>query len=161
VVSDVRGSRGAISWSGTAARTANRLRRDDGQAVYEFAVIALVLLVIVFGGIEFGRAWNNKNDVVHLANAAARMAVVGTVNCSALSTEATADGLPAVGGGSGKTNIVWTGADPTVDPNAHVDVTATAPFTAVVPKVIPGLPSTLIGKATMHAEQIIPAGSCP
>jgi Flp pilus assembly protein TadG len=63
------------------ARAAGRLRarlrgREDGQALVEFALIAPLLLMIVFGIIYFGIGLNLWLDMNRVANQGARQAVV-------------------------------------------------------------------------------------
>jgi TadE-like protein len=67
------------------------LRREDGQALVEFALIAPLFLAIVFGIISFGIGLNLWLDMNRAANAGARQAVVnhwppycvrGTVSCN-------------------------------------------------------------------------------
>lgn len=53
-----------------------RLRNDDGQALVEFALVLPLVLVLLFGIIDFGRAYNYWVDETHLANQAARFASV-------------------------------------------------------------------------------------
>lgn len=55
------------------------LAREDGQALTEFAIIVTVLLLIVLGILDFGRAINDKNDETHVANLVARAAAVGQI----------------------------------------------------------------------------------
>jgi Flp pilus assembly protein TadG len=50
---------------------------EDGQAVVELALVLPVLLIVVLGIVDFGRAVNYWNDETHLANIAARYAAVG------------------------------------------------------------------------------------
>lgn len=58
-------------------RRRRRLRRDEsGQALVEFAFVLPLLLVVLFGIVEFGRAINYWLDTTHLANQAARFAAV-------------------------------------------------------------------------------------
>jgi Flp pilus assembly protein TadG len=54
------------------------LRERRGAAAVEFAVVLPVLLLIVFGILDFGRAMNYENDATHLANEGARFAVVNS-----------------------------------------------------------------------------------
>ena len=150
-----------LRWRGVAGRT-HRLGfgEERGQALLEFAIVVPLLFLIIFGIVEFSRAWNNKNDVVHLANEAARFAVVNGVpaSCATSSgnwkvpTEATDDGLPTVGGGSTHTQISFTSA---ASAGVPITVTVTIPFTSFVPLIssIPGFPTSLTGKATMMSEQ--------
>ncbi len=51
-------------------------KRQTGAAVVEFAVLLPVLLLIVFGIIDFGRSMNYMNDATHLASEGARFAIV-------------------------------------------------------------------------------------
>jgi Flp pilus assembly protein TadG len=53
------------------------LRRDQrGQALVEFALVALPLFLILFGIIDFARALNYYNDLTQLAGQGARAAAV-------------------------------------------------------------------------------------
>lgn len=53
------------------------LRRDErGQALVEFALVALPLFLIIFGIIDFARALNYYNDLTQLAGQGARAAAV-------------------------------------------------------------------------------------
>ena len=49
---------------------------ERGVALVEFALVVPVLLVILFGMLDFGKAFNYWIDETHLANAAARWAAV-------------------------------------------------------------------------------------
>jgi hypothetical protein len=53
-----------------------RLRASDGQALVEFAFVVPLFLLLVLGVVDFGRAYNYKNDITSLANQAARLAEV-------------------------------------------------------------------------------------
>ena len=48
---------------------------DRGQAMVEFALVAPLLLMLVFGIVEFGRAWNARQVVTDAARAGARVMV--------------------------------------------------------------------------------------
>jgi Flp pilus assembly protein TadG len=52
---------------------------EDGQATVELALILPVVLLILLGILDFGRALNTENTTNHLANLGARFAAVGTV----------------------------------------------------------------------------------
>jgi Flp pilus assembly protein TadG len=56
--------------------TYSPLRREDGQALVEFALVLPVLVLILFGMIQFGKAFNYWNDATHLTAEAARFAAV-------------------------------------------------------------------------------------
>ena len=53
-----------------------RLREDTGSALVEFALVLPLLLVIAFGILDFGKAFNYWNDTNHLAATGARFAAV-------------------------------------------------------------------------------------
>jgi Flp pilus assembly protein TadG len=51
-------------------------REDSGAALVEFALVLPILIVLLFGLIDFGKSFNYWIDETHLANEAARWAVV-------------------------------------------------------------------------------------
>jgi Flp pilus assembly protein TadG len=58
-------------------------RRDDGQALVELALaLPFVLMPILFGIIDMGRAINDWNDTTNFANMAARVLAVGQLPSS-------------------------------------------------------------------------------
>lgn len=57
----------------------SKLRREDGQATVEFAIVIPLLLLLVVGIFEFGKAFNYWIDLNHLANEGARWAAVDKV----------------------------------------------------------------------------------
>ena len=62
-----------------AARLRRFLRREEGQALTEFALILPVLVLLLFGVLEFGKLFNYWLDEAHLANTGARYAVVDSL----------------------------------------------------------------------------------
>src|SRR4051812_18664552 len=53
-----------------------RVRNESGTALVEFAFVLPLLLVLVLGIADFGRAFNYWIDSTHLANVTARYAAV-------------------------------------------------------------------------------------
>jgi Flp pilus assembly protein TadG len=51
-------------------------RREDGQALVEFALIVPMLLLLIVGVAEFSRAWNAKQVLTDAAREALRSSVV-------------------------------------------------------------------------------------
>jgi hypothetical protein len=49
---------------------------ERGAALVEFALVVPVLLMVLFGIVQFGLALNSANDATHLANEIARYATV-------------------------------------------------------------------------------------
>lgn len=74
-VRTAQGGRGLIEHTPHGA--ADRDRGEAGSAMVEFALLLPLLLVLVFGILDFGRAFNYWIDETHLANEAARFAAVG------------------------------------------------------------------------------------
>jgi TadE-like protein len=62
----------------TRARFSQRIERsgESGVALVEFALVLPLLLILLFGMLDFGKAYNYWIDETHLANAGARWAVV-------------------------------------------------------------------------------------
>lgn len=56
----------------------HRLGARDGQALVEFALIVPLFLLLILGVVDFGRAYNYKNDLTSLVNQAARFAEVNS-----------------------------------------------------------------------------------
>jgi Flp pilus assembly protein TadG len=55
-----------------------QLRRDDGQALVELALVIPLLLILLFGIVDFGIALNQYNDTTNLANLGARAVAVAS-----------------------------------------------------------------------------------
>ncbi|MDP9347920.1 MAG: pilus assembly protein [Gemmatimonadota bacterium] len=61
-----------------ARKSFARLREEEGQATVEFALVLPVLVLLVVGIFEFGRAWNAHQVVTDAAREAARTAAVAS-----------------------------------------------------------------------------------
>lgn len=70
-------------------RTARMVESDRGQALVEFALVVPLLLMLVIGIFEFGRAWNVYQVLTEAARAGARAAVVADAGVSEDSVFAT------------------------------------------------------------------------
>ena len=64
--------------------TPRRARGEDGAALVELAICTILLIVIAFGIVEFGNAWNRKLEVETSSRAGARVG-------SSLGNDRTAD----------------------------------------------------------------------
>jgi hypothetical protein len=53
-----------------------RVAHEGGQALAEFVLVLPILLVVLFGIVEFGLALNSESDETHLANEVARFAII-------------------------------------------------------------------------------------
>jgi Flp pilus assembly protein TadG len=65
-----------------------RLRRDDGQAIVEFALVLPLLALLVFGIAQFGIAFRNYLTITDAARVGARAAAVKRTSnpCAAATT---------------------------------------------------------------------------
>ena len=66
----------------------SQLRREDGQAFVEFAIVLPILVLLVFGITQFGLAFRNYLAITDAARVAARAAAVKRTNspCTAART---------------------------------------------------------------------------
>ncbi len=76
----------ALQWpTGLALRTRNQLRRGEaGQSLVEFAVTAPLLITLLFGTVEIGRASNVYLQVLGAARDAARLGSRGGTDAELL-----------------------------------------------------------------------------
>jgi Flp pilus assembly protein TadG len=54
-----------------------RLEEEEGTALVELALVLPLLMVLLLGMLDFGKAFNSWIDETHLANLGARLATVG------------------------------------------------------------------------------------
>lgn len=119
-------------------RFAMRLREADrtrGAAAVEFAIVLTLLLMIVFGVIDFGRSYNAKETLTQAAREGARLVALNQSNVVSR-TQAAATGLSPV-----NVNVVQScpaGASQGTD----AKVTVTYRFTFVTPLL------ALVGRAS-------------
>jgi Flp pilus assembly protein TadG len=76
-------------------RPAPKTPRDRGAAAVEFALLLPLLMLLVFGIVDFGRALNAQITLTQAAREGARMAALGEPNVVS-STQAAATGLSPV-----------------------------------------------------------------
>jgi Flp pilus assembly protein TadG len=169
----------------SAHRLGSRFRCEDGQALVELALVLPVLLIVLLGIVDFGRATNYWNDENQIAEAAARFVAVGatptwtnfptTGSCTQPSNlqtlvayEACLDSPELQNGVSGN-GVQMPGAAVTVcypqnAPGQPVTVKVSATYNWLpIPKVLGGntplTATTLNGTATMRLESQLPTGS--
>ncbi len=98
---------------------------ERGTTVVEFAFVLVLLILLVFGTIEFGRAYNTKISLTHAAREGVRVYVVSGDSGAAVDA----------------TRNAATSLDPTqmsvsttvCDPGEPTEVAATYPFTLSIP----------------------------
>jgi len=102
------------------------MRRDRGAAAVEFALMLPVLLLIVFGIIDFGRALNAQVTITQAAREGARLDALNQPNVVSR-TQAAATGLSGVG------VTVVSACPPGSGPTANADVKVSYTFNFVTP----------------------------
>ncbi|MFH1277905.1 MAG: TadE family protein [Candidatus Eisenbacteria bacterium] len=115
-------------------RMIDRKKDSRGQAVVEFALVLPLILLILLGITEFGRAFWTLNVVSQAAREGARLAAVGgdqaAVEARVMLVLDAANVTPASGG------IVYTAPDPT-DPDPTVTVAVSSDFQFLSGNVLP------------------------
>lgn len=122
---------------------AARLPRDcRGSTAVEFAMVLPLLVAVVFGVLEFGRAMWMRQSMQFAVEEAARYALANTTaSATAISTIASAR-LATVGPDAGIAVAT------TLDANA-VTVTASADFQTIVPGLLPAGAVTLTARSRL------------
>lgn len=128
--------------------------RERGAAAVEFAIMLPLLLLLVFGIIDFGRALNAQVTITQAAREGARLAALNQPNVVAR-TQTAATGLSGVG------VTVVSSCPPGSGPTANADVKVTYTFKFITPigaiakffgKSGPGSPLTLTAEGFMPCE---------
>jgi Flp pilus assembly protein TadG len=160
------------------ARARARCRSERGQAMAELALVIPVLLLLVLGIVDFGRAVNYWNDTTHLANLGARFAAVGSTGSTCNGTDYSQSGTLAAylqceagidspelkngGGSTGIQNGVCVSVVPGSTVGAPVTVTVSANYNwlpvPMLGRVAQFAQTPISGTATMRLEQPPPSG---
>lgn len=128
-------------WGGNSGKVR---KRQAGQAMVEFAIGAIVFLVIIFGVLDFGRAVFDYNMLANSAREGARWAIIqGNTNTDVINhVVATSDGIL-----SGNDVTISGSRSCSAVPCPSVTVTVTYSFTPVTPLI-----GSLVGSITMTAS---------
>lgn len=102
-----------------------RQARDRGATAVEFALLFPLLMLIVFGTIDFGRALNAQVTLTQAAREGVRIAALGEPNVQAR-TQAAATGLNPV-------TVTVTGCPFGANPNADAVVNVSYRFSFITP----------------------------
>lgn len=147
--------------AGQGRRRSERLvcalwRRAHGQSIVEFALILPLFLVLVFGVIEFGRAYIVYVTVTNAAREGARLGITGA---SASSIQSRAQTLAGPFGSGLTVNVSYVN-NAGVDQQVQVDTSYTLSFITPVGALVHLLPGgvnpsgtyTISSTAKMHIE---------
>jgi len=139
-----------------------RLRDERGVALVEFALVAPVLMVLLFGMVDFGKAINYWNDSTHLANEGARWGVVNWnpstgqpwANKAQLQSYVAGQAdTPDLQGKLGSTGVAVAFPDGVCTVGHPIKVTVNFPYNWLgVLKLLPGT-ATVSSSSTMRLER--------
>jgi Flp pilus assembly protein TadG len=107
-----------------------RARQDRGAAAVEFALVLPVLLLIIFGIIDFGRMLYTQITLTQAAQASARAAAILGQNPGVTEANTAASGLNAT---PGQLNVTVTPCPDPPDPTANAEADLTYNFVFVTP----------------------------
>ncbi len=105
---------------------APKSHRSRGAAAVEFALVLPLLVLILFGTIEFGRAYNAKTTLTHAAREGVRVLALNTADPAATARAA----APSLDPGS--IGVTTAGGVPCT-PGQQVSVTLTYPVQYSIP----------------------------
>lgn len=120
-----------------AHRAVRMLHDEDGAALLEFALVATMLLVLIFGMVNFGRAIYTKNSITHAAREGGRYAAVHPIGSETAITDAVVAHMSPFGGGPLQTDDVtvtmnYAGGIPGGNPTS-ITVAINYPFKPITP----------------------------
>ncbi len=112
------------------------LHDEGGAALVEFALIAIILLVLVFGMVDFGRAIYAKNSITHAAREGGRYAAVHAPGSEAAIVDVVVARMSPFGGAPIKPDDVtvtthYAGGPST--PIEYIEVAVNYPFKPITP----------------------------
>jgi len=113
-----------------ARRLARRFARDAGATLaIEFGILFPVLILIVLGALEFGRALESRNQMSHALSRAVRV-----VNLDAgQTTTAIADLMAAYLDDFDADDLTITAVSTTISGIDYMDISVTFPFDVIIP----------------------------
>lgn len=136
------------------------VRTERGQNLVEFAIVVVLLLALVIGIFEFGRAWMTFQVITNACREGARLAALptGFSTSSDVSSKVTTY-LTSANLDPGKANVTITNVDGATGTDAVVTVVYPADFVFLSPilkmlstgSTVPGT-LMLTGSATMRNE---------
>lgn len=144
---------------------ATLLRCESGSSLVEFAMVLPILLLLVLGAIDFGRAYYLSIEVANAARAGAQYGVLNSSDTAGMQTAAESDApdvpnmtaTPQVGceclDGSNSMSPCSSPPACTGNPVGFVEVTTNATYTPVIPWPSVPVSIPLTGQAKMRIDQ--------
>jgi Flp pilus assembly protein TadG len=128
---------------------ARHLRKEQGAAAVEFALILPILVILVFGIIEFGRAYNAQVSLTGAAREGARHMAVTWDAAGVTAAKSKVVAAAALDSNVAVSISVGGAADAPCAPSKDATVEATYPLPYTIPLVGQGT-WTVKGKAVMR-----------
>jgi Flp pilus assembly protein TadG len=156
---------GKRQWSGNKGGAVSRLnprrtgtRREEGAALFEFALLMPILVILLLGIIEFGWLFAQMNEIRHVAQEGARWGAVSHPDVNSVGSEnwgdigARACGAANLPGGSTVT-VTGSAGSGVKGGTASITVTANTQSLSSLGLIEAFLPSSLSNTATFRLEQ--------
>jgi hypothetical protein len=149
-----------VGYAVSRAHAGTGQARQRGQTLAEFALILLVLVLVVLGVIDFGRAVYARNVIANAAREGARVGVIDPENTAAISDTVATHLAAALGGEPSEVTVIYpyTVTSPFTDSqNVRVEVSYRFhPVTFLIGSIIDGGTGagiTLRARSTMRVER--------
>jgi Flp pilus assembly protein TadG len=140
-------------------------RGDDGAAAVEFVLVVPILLLLVFGIVNFGYLFGQKLSLNQAVREGARMAVVpggprsgpaGSINEFNYVRDQVRGSTGGLISNTGSVTVTLSASEgcETLDVGDQLTVTATYPAATIFPQFLPGVPNpvNLTSKAVYRCE---------
>ena len=121
------------------------MRSEKGQAMVEFALVVPLLVMLLFGIIDFGRIFHTYLAIDHASREAARVASIGESDATIVSTAVT--NAASVSLKSGQVSVSPGG---TKSSGSDVTITITYPISFLTPVV-----SSITGPITLSSSTVM------
>ncbi len=125
----------------------NLLKKDKGQSIVEFALVAPILVLLLFGIIEFGRIYETVNVLTSAAREGARVAAVTAPSGSQVNSAV--NNVLQAGHVNGSPTITIAGPSAA----SQVTVTVSVQYIPITGNIVPGISNlTLTRSSVMRWE---------
>lgn len=129
------------------AASPSDLLHEKGAVAVEFALILPIFLMLCFGIIEFGRAYNIQVSLSEAARETARYTAIHSSKAGFSESDAKEVGIsaaPSVPLAPSNIGIAYSGGSAcTADKNVVVTIQVVTPYLTGLPGLVPGLPANL------------------